>query len=84
MKSSKTVPVEKVEILMQEFLNVIEGSINTIDQIAELNTYKVNGLKVINSSKFRMHLRKLKVQLLKDLANPEYLPEEPPEPPSAS
>ena len=77
MKSSKTISVEEVKTLMHEFLNVIEGTINTIDQIAELNTYKSNDRKVINSPQFRMHLRKLKIQLLKDLTDPNPIPPEP-------
>lgn len=84
MKSSKTVSIEQVKILMKQFVNVIEGTINTIDQIADVNTYSIDGKKVINSPQFRMNLRKLKVQLMKDLKDPKPIQaDEPPEPPRA-
>jgi hypothetical protein len=84
MSSSKNrqVSVEKVEILVEQFFNIIEGTLNTVDQIAEVNTYKIEGKKVINASRFRMNLRKLKVQLMKDLKDPK--PIQPPEPTDAA
>lgn len=71
MKSSKDtkkqVDIEKVEILVDHFLDVIEGLLNTIDHIAEANTETKNGQKVIEAARFRMNIRKLKVKLLQDL-----------------
>ena len=84
MKSSDKVDKEKVQLLYQHFLHVVEGTLNTIDQIAKLNTYKLSDRKVINSSQFRLHLRKVKMQLLKDLTTGEPIPPEPPEPTNAA
>ena len=72
MKSSndnkhKQVDIEKVEVLVDHFLDVIEGLLNTIDHIADVNTETRDGQKVIESARFRMNIRKLKVKLLKDL-----------------
>lgn len=58
---------EKVQILIERFLDVIEGTLNTVDQIAHLNTETVNGVKYIKAAKFRLNIRHLKVKLLEDL-----------------
>lgn len=76
MKSSKPthVKIEQVEALVEQFLNVIEATLNTVDQIADVNTQTHDGKKYISASQFRMNLRKLKMQLIADLKkdmNPE-------------
>ena len=88
MASSK-IDRDKVEALVDSFLNIIEGTLNTVDQIAELNTELRNGEKVIKSSRFRLNIRNLKVKILEDLQMrmaPDNLPEPDltPEPPKAS
>ena len=71
MSSSKDdkdkIDKEKVQILIERFLDVIKGTLNTVDQIAHLNTETVNGVKYIKAAKFRLNIRHLKVKLLEDL-----------------
>jgi hypothetical protein len=81
MKSSDDkIDRAKVEQLVKAFLDVVEGTLNTVDQIAKVNTVEYDGKKFIKAGNFRMNIRNLKVQLLADLAtsmNPDNMPEPP-------
>lgn len=65
--ADEKIDAEKVAKLVECFLNVIEGTLNTVDHIAEVNTETRDGIKVIKASNFRMNIRKLKVRLMEDL-----------------
>lgn len=65
--SDGKVDLKQVENLCQHFLDVIEATLNTVDHIADVNSENINNVKYIKAAIFRMNLRKLKVQLTKDL-----------------
>lgn len=74
---------DKVQALVDCFLDVVEGTLNTVDQIAKVNTITLDGKAYIKAGNFRMSIRNLKVQLLKDLET-KMSPDNLPEPPKAS